>query len=229
VIFPVVSPHNFLKASGDNLTRSIKRSGSTFVVGVTGGIGSGKTTVCNLFHELFGIPIIDADIIAKDVVKKNQPALQAIVAEFGDSILTESGELDRPKVKKLVFSDPTRRKILERIVHPEVRKEMNVQISRVSASYCLLSVPLIAESTNKSMFDRILVVDCDEKIQMERVISRDKLANATVVAIMNTQASRKDRLAIADDIIVNNGPTSQLNDQVQSLHETYQALPTADN
>jgi dephospho-CoA kinase len=201
----------------------------TFVIGVTGGIGSGKTTVCDLFHELFAIPVIDADIIAKDVVKKNQPALQAIVAEFGEDILTHSGELDRPKVKKLVFSHPAKRKILEKIVHPEVRNEMRLQISRVNKSYCLLSVPLIAESTDKSIFDRILVVDCDEKIQMERVISRDRLANETVVAIMRAQASREDRLVIADDVIINNGPTSQLNEQVQLLHETYLDLFNANN
>ena len=106
---------------------------------------------------------------------------------------------------------------------------MRVQISRVDKSYCLLSVPLIAESTDKSIFDRILVVDCDETIQMERVISRDRLANETVVAIMKAQASKEDRLAIADDVIINNGPTSQLNDQVQLLHETYQDLSNADN
>ena len=201
----------------------------TFVIGVTGGIGSGKTTVCDLFHELFAIPVIDADIIAKDVVKKNQPALQAIVAEFGEDILTHSGELDRPKVKKLVFSHPAKRKILEKIVHPEVRNEMRLQISRVNKSYCLLSVPLIAESTDKSIFDRILVVDCDEKIQMARVMSRDRLANETVVAIMRAQASREDRLVIADDVIINNGPTSQLNEQVQLLHETYLDLFNANN
>ena len=211
------------------MTNQITDTSPTFVIGVTGGIGSGKTTVCNLFHELFAIPVIDADIIAKDVVKKNQPALQAIVAEFGEDILTHSGELDRPKVKKLVFSHPAKRKILEKIVHPEVRNEMRLQISRVNKSYCLLSVPLIAESTDKSIFDRILVVDCDEKIQMERVISRDRLANETVVAIMRAQASREDRLVIADDVIINNGPTSQLNEQVQLLHETYLDLFNANN
>ena len=211
------------------MTKNITPTGSTFVIGVTGGIGSGKTTVCNLFHELFAITVIDADVIAKNVVKRNQPALQAIVAEFGEGILTDSGELDRPKVKKLVFSHPAKRKILERIVHPEVRNEMRAQISRVNKSYCLLSVPLIAESTDKSIFDRILVVDCNETIQMERVISRDRLANETVVAIMKAQASREDRLVIADDIIINNGPTSELNDQVQLLHETYQNLCNADN
>ena len=211
------------------MTNQIIDTSPTFVIGVTGGIGSGKTTVCNLFHELFAIPVIDADIIAKDVVKKNQPALQAIVAEFGEDILTHSGELDRPKVKKLVFSHPAKRKILEKIVHPEVRNEMRLQISRVNKSYCLLSVPLIAESTDKSIFDRILVVDCDEKIQMERVISRDRLANETVVAIMRAQASREDRLVIADDVIINNGPTSQLNEQVQLLHETYLDLFNANN
>jgi len=211
------------------LTNQITDTSPTFVIGVTGGIGSGKTTVCNLFHELFAIPVIDADIIAKDVVKKNQPALQAIVAEFGEDILTHSGELDRPKVKKLVFSHPAKRKILEKIVHPEVRNEMRLQISRVNKSYCLLSVPLIAESTDKSIFDRILVVDCDEKIQMARVMSRDRLANETVVAIMRAQASREDRLVIADDVIINNGPTSQLNEQVQLLHETYLDLFNANN
>ena len=211
------------------MTNQLTHMSPTFVIGVTGGIGSGKTTVCDLFHELFAIPVIDADIIAKDVVKKNQPALQAIVAEFGEDILTHSGELDRPKVKKLVFSHPAKRKILEKIVHPEVRNEMRLQISRVNKSYCLLSVPLIAESTDKSIFDRILVVDCDEKIQMERVISRDRLANETVVAIMRAQASREDRLVIADDVIINNGPTSQLNEQVQLLHETYLDLFNANN
>ncbi len=211
------------------MTKHITHTSPTFVIGVTGGIGSGKTTVCNLFHELFAIPVIDADIIAKDVVKKNQPALRAIVAEFGEDILTDSGELDRPKIKNIVFSQPAKRKVLEQIVHPKVRNEMRLQISRVNKSYCLLSVPLIAESTDKSIFDRILVVDCDEKIQMERVISRDRLANETVVAIMKAQASREDRLVIADDIIINNGPTSQLNDQVQLLHETYQDLFNANN
>ncbi len=211
------------------MTKHVTHTSPTFVIGVTGGIGSGKTTVCNLFHELFAIPVIDADIIAKDVVKKNQPALRAIVAEFGEDILTDSGELDRPKIKNIVFSQPAKRKVLEQIVHPKVRNEMRLQISRVNKSYCLLSVPLIAESTDKSIFDRILVVDCDEKIQMERVISRDRLANETVVAIMKAQASREDRLVIADDIIINNGPTSQLNDQVQLLHETYQDLFNANN
>ena len=211
------------------MIKNITHPTSTFVIGVTGGIGSGKTTVCNLFHKLFAIPVIDADIIAKEVVEKDRPAFKAIVAEFGEGVLTESGELDRPKVKKIVFSEPAKREILERIIHPEVRNEMREQISWVNKSYCLLSVPLIAESTDKSIFDRILVVDCDEAIQMERVISRDRLANETVVAIIKAQASREERLVIADDVIVNNGPTSQLNDQVQSLHETYQDLFNADN
>ncbi len=200
----------------------------TFVVGVTGGIGSGKTTVCNLFNELFNIPIVDADLISREVVKKQKPALKALVKEFGDIILDGVGELNRPKMKELVFSHPDKREILEAIVHPAVRKEMKLQINQVSANYCLLSVPLIAESDNKSMFDRILVVDCEEKIQLERVGSRDQLAKETIIAIMKAQSSRKERLAIADDVIINNGPSTNLNEQVLLLHCLYQDVSQKD-
>jgi len=213
-----------LRNSGDNVNKKTIHKSSTFVIGVTGGIGSGKTTVCNLFTELFNIPVIDADLISRDVVKKDTPALRALVTKFGNNILDSLGELDRPKMKNLIFSHPANRKILESIVHPEIRKEMRTQISQVKKSYCLLAVPLIAENKNRNMFDRILVVDCDEVTQMKRVVSRDQLANETVIAIMQAQATRTDRLAIADDIIKNNGPAAKLNDQVHLLHQMYQDM-----
>ncbi len=194
---------------------------ATYVVGVTGGIGSGKTTVCNLFAEHFGVPVIDADLVAREVVEPGQAALTELVELFGDDILDASGQLDRRKLKAIVFADNAKRLALEAVLHPRIRQRIDEHLREVRTPYCLLCVPLLAEGGRSETYDRILVVDCPESLQIARVTGRDDLTQSQVMAIMRTQATREARLAIADDTIVNDGDNRILAEQVRELHERY--------
>jgi len=195
-----------------------------YVVAVTGGIGSGKTYVCDMFYKQFGIAVIDADVIAKLLVEQGKPCLQDIIREFGASVLNNDNTLNRNALKSIVFSDESKRKTLETITHPKIRKEMSNQIKAVKMPYCLVSVPLVAESERRETFDRILVVDCSEKEQLERVMNRDLLKKENVLAIMNAQATREARLKIADDIIDNSSKQNSLPAEIQRLHVFYSQL-----
>ncbi len=196
----------------------------TFVVGVTGGIGSGKTTVCNEFSTRHEVPVIDADAIAREVVEPGQPALNHVVDAFGPEVLDDGGCLDRAYLKRIVFADESKRKLLESLLHPEIRRQLDARVRVIREAYCLLCIPLLAEGKENESIDRILVVDCEEALQIARVRERDNLTEQEVIAIMRTQASREARLQIADDVIVNDGDAALLGERVDELHGSYLEL-----
>ncbi|ANE53857.1 dephospho-CoA kinase [Methylomonas sp. DH-1] len=195
-------------------------------IGLTGGIGCGKTTVCRLFAEL-GVPVVDADLIARSLVEPGQPALQAIVQAFGTEILQADGSLDRAKLRQAIFSDPEQRRRLDGIMHPRVYARIAADVAALQAAYCLIAVPLLLESKNPYAVDRILVVDCPQSAQIERVVARDKLSAEQTQAIVASQMPRPQRLARADDVIDNSAGPEQLAEQVKSLHNSYIFLATA--
>ncbi len=189
-------------------------------VGLTGGIGSGKTTVSNLFAAL-GVPIIDADVIARELVEPGQPAYREVIREFGDEIVDDRGELRRDALRRIVFSEPGRKGRLEAILHPRVRDEIERRVNQSDFSYCIISIPLLFETGRESSVDRILVVDVPEGIQLSRAYKRDGANEEAIRKIMATQATRELRLAGADDIIHNNLDLEHLRRQVNLLHDKY--------
>ncbi len=192
-------------------------------IGLTGGIGSGKTTVADCFASL-GVPVIDADKIAHELAAPGQPALQAIASAFGPDILCDDGQLDRARLRAIVFNDTARRKQLEEILHPRIRAEMRRRIADIEASaapYCILSIPLLLETGQTDLVDRILVVDTLEDLQYHRVRVRNGLPDAEIAAIIHAQVSREQRLAVADDIIANDGGLEELRQHVLGLHQRY--------
>lgn len=190
------------------------------VIGLTGGIGSGKSTVASAFGAL-GVPVIDADRIARELVEPGQPALAEITAVFGDACLTADGQLDRAWLRKQVFGDAELRRRLEKILHPRIRSRIREQIEAIRAPYCVVVIPLLLETGQTDLVDRILVVDAPEAIQLSRVISRDRLSKNAVTAIMKSQADRETRLAQADDVLVNDRDVETLIEQVRVLHQGY--------
>ena len=195
------------------------------VIGLTGGIGSGKTTVANLFAE-YGIDLIDADIIARDVVKPNTAGLSAIIQRCGSEILTETGELDRRQLRQAIFQDSDLKTWLNNTLHPLIRIEMLQQIQQATSPYCLLIIPLMIENNLQTLTDRLLVIDVDEETQIARTMARDHVGEAQVRQILAAQATRSERNQCADDIITNTGNSQTLNDQVAILHQRYLTLAT---
>ncbi|UJZ94234.1 dephospho-CoA kinase [Photobacterium damselae subsp. damselae] len=195
----------------------------SFVVGLTGGIGSGKTTVANLFAR-YGVDLIDADIIARDVVAPNSAGLAAIIDKFGADITLENGELDRAQLRQLIFSNPELKEWLNQLLHPMIRQQMLAQIQASTSPYCLLIVPLMVENNLQALTQRLLVVDVDEQVQIQRTQQRDKVPLEQVKKILASQASRSERLAAADDVITNNDDEQALYSQVEKLHQYYLAL-----
>jgi dephospho-CoA kinase len=196
---------------------------SRFVVGVSGGIGSGKTTVTNLFARL-GVDIIDADVIARDVVAKGTVGLSKIVAKLGKEILDEKGQLNRSLLRQRVFADPELKEWLNQLLHPLIRQQMQQQTQAATSSYCILSVPLLVENNLAKSVDRVLIVDVSEVTQLQRTVQRDNSNVEQISAIMRAQASREQRLAIADDVIQNEGAPRDLVDKVAELHQLYGKL-----
>jgi dephospho-CoA kinase len=194
----------------------------SFIVGLTGGIGSGKTTVAELFAAL-GAAVVDTDLIAHEITGPRGAAMPDVEKVFGQSVVRTDGALDRAAMRRLVFSDPSAKARLESILHPMIRRESEARCRSASNSpYVLLVVPLLVESVAyRERVARILVVDCDESIQISRVASRSGLSSEEVRAIMATQASRTERLAAADDVIVNDGGRERLSAQVAVLHQRY--------
>ncbi|WKE66105.1 dephospho-CoA kinase [Gallaecimonas kandeliae] len=193
----------------------------SFVVGLTGGIGSGKSTVADLFAEL-GITLVDADIVARQVVEPGTPGLEAIVEHFGTRVLQADGHLDRAALRQLVFSNESERLWLNALLHPLIREEMAHQLGAAQSPYVLWVVPLLIENGLYQDCDQVLVVDASPELQRQRVLARDKTADAE--AIMARQLERNERLKHATQVLDNSGDLVQLKAQVQLLHRQYLSM-----
>jgi dephospho-CoA kinase len=193
------------------------------IVALTGGIGSGKSAASELFAQR-GVPVIDTDHIARELVEPGQPALRAIADTFGREVLRADGSLDRRRLRERVFADPEQRRRLEAILHPRIQDEVTRRVAELDVPYCIVVVPLLMESGTGYAVDRILVVDVPPEIQLERTRARDGISDAQARAILAAQASRAERLAVADDIIDNAGSLEALESQVQALHSKYREL-----
>lgn len=202
---------------------AVSRSRRPLVVGLTGGVGSGKSTVAGLFSTL-GVPVLDADQLTRELVRPGEPALAAIAAHFGPDCLQTDGTLDRAWMRRKIFSDPDSKQRLEDILHPAVRQRMQDWVSEIRAPYCILVIPLLLETGQTDLVDRVLVVDIPEKEQLKRVAARDSLSHNAVSSIMATQADRQSRLAAADDIIDNDTDPATLQQRVADLHRQYLEL-----
>ncbi|WAF93512.1 dephospho-CoA kinase [Aeromonas sp. BC14] len=195
-----------------------------YVVAITGGIGSGKTTVANQFAEL-GIEVVDADVIAREVVEPGTPTLAAIATHFGSGVITPDGQLDRRRLRERVFTDPQAKGWLNALLHPLIRTEMQRQCAAARSPYCLLVVPLLVENRLTALANRVLVIDVDEATQIERTCRRDGVSHEQAQAILAAQASRAERLAAADDVLDNqNGTPEAIKSRILALHETYLAF-----
>lgn len=200
-----------------------KRRRQPLRIGLTGGIASGKTTVSDLFARR-GVPVIDTDIVARQVVEPGRVALRDIRAAFGPQVLDDDGRLDRARLRRIVFADPAKRRELEAILHPRIRRETMRQARSAGGDYQLIVVPLLVESPMRSSMDRVLVVDVPETVQLERLLARDAENPAQAQAMIAAQASREERLAIADDVIRNDEDLAETERQVAALHDLYRAL-----
>lgn len=198
-----------------------------YVVGLTGGIGSGKSTIANLFAEL-GVPIVDADVVARQVVEKGSPLLTQIAAHFGEQVLTEKGELNRAALRELVFHNEAEKNWLNELLHPAIRTEMLAQLQAQTAPYVLFVVPLLIENNLCKLCNRILVIDVKPETQLHRASQRDNNNIQLIQQIMNAQVSSETRLRYADDVINNDAERSEsadvLRENVLKLHRTYLKL-----
>jgi dephospho-CoA kinase len=197
-----------------------KTSDTPLRIGLTGGIASGKSTVADMFAEL-GIPVIDTDVIAREVVQPGQSALEEIRATFGAKVITSGGGLDRAAMRKIVFADESARRRLEAIVHPRIREATQHQAEAAGGAYQVVVVPLLVESPLRAFVDRVLVVDCDLETQVARLLERDAESERQARRMIAAQVSREERLAAADDVISNDGDLRKTREQVLELHESY--------
>ena len=189
-------------------------------IGLTGGIASGKSMIADMFAAL-GVPVIDTDVIARDVVAPAQPALDEIRHEFGDDAFDADGEFDRAAMRRIVFADDDARGRLEAILHPRIQAAAYAEAEAAGGPYQIIVVPLLTESPIRDFVDRVLVVDCDEQTQIRRLMARDGESEGQARRILAAQASREDRLAIADDIIDNDHDIEEAERQVAALHRRY--------
>ena len=197
----------------------------TFKIGLTGGIASGKTTVCDLFKEL-SVEIIDADVISHELSKKGGAAFEEIIEAFEDEIIGDDGELDRKKLRSIVFNDNTKKKMLERIIHPKVLLSINEKIKASQSDYLIISVPLMIETGMNAMMDRVLLIDCNVETQIERLSQRDQSSREEAIKIIESQASIESKRELSDDRIINNNETSieELKLKVKELDDFYKNL-----
>lgn len=189
-------------------------------VGLTGGIASGKSTAAGAFAAL-GVPLLNADQVARDVVARDTPGLARIREVFGAQFLTPAGELDRPKMRVHVFGDPAARRALESITHPLIRERMLAWRDAQTAPYCVLDVPILVESGLDALVDRVLVIDCPEELQIARLRERDRISAELAGQMLAAQARREQRLAKANDVVQNTGTVAQLCAAVGQLHQFY--------
>ncbi|HXI49043.1 MAG TPA: dephospho-CoA kinase [Steroidobacteraceae bacterium] len=190
-------------------------------IGLTGGIASGKSTVTQRFAEL-GVPVIDADVSARNVVERGKPGLEQVVQRFGPGVLDAHGNLDRPALRALIFNDSGSRQALDAILHPLIRADMEQQAATATGPYLVMAIPLLVEGGRAhDRVDRVLVVDVDEALQLQRVQARDGCSETHARAILASQASREARLAAADDVLRNSGSVADLRQAVDRLHEKF--------
>lgn len=189
------------------------------IIGLTGGIGSGKTAASDYFASL-GITVVDADQVAREVVMPGSRALAAITEHFGQEVIQSSGELDRAYLRKKIFSDPQAKQWLEALLHPLIRKSIEQQLTDISSPYGILVSPLLFETKQHQLTDRTLVIDCDETNQLQRVEQRDGNTSEQIKAIINTQLSREERNQKADDVISNNGLLTELHTALNQYHQS---------
>lgn len=197
-----------------------------FRVGLTGGIACGKSTVANLFAAL-GVSIVDTDVLAREVVAPGSPLLPRIAEHFGDSVLQKDGSLDRARLRERVFANPAERRWLESLTHPAIRELTDVRCESATGRYVIVAIPLLVETQGAKRFDRVLVVDCDPALQLARLQARDGSTTREAAQVLAAQASREQRLAVADDVILNNGDIAALRDQVEKLHRQYSAAASS--
>lgn len=196
------------------------------LIALTGGVASGKSAVAKLFED-HGVPVLDTDQIARDVVEPGTPAFAAILEAFGREVLDPSGRLDRRKLRDQVFADPARRQLLESITHPAIRAELAHRSARVGGPYQIHVIPLLIEGGRTRDYDRVLVVDCPEEDQIRRLMQRDGADETLARRMLAAQASREERLSAADDVIVNTGTLEDLARFVLTLHRNYALLAGA--
>jgi len=205
---------------------STSAASRVFRVGLTGGIASGKSTAARFFGAL-GVPILDSDQVAREVVEPGQPPLERLVERFGRGILTPDGHLDRPALRNIVFSDPKARADLENLTHPAIGAALEARSAAAGGPYQILVIPLLVEKNLGAHVDRVLVVDCDEELQIRRLLARDRSTRAEAQAILDAQVSRSTRLKAADDVIRNDADMSAVQAQVAALHARYLELARA--
>lgn len=195
-------------------------------VGLTGGIASGKSTAANLFAAL-GVPIVDTDLLAREVVAPGAPLLAKVAAHFGDAVLSPDGSLDRRELRSRVFADPAERAWLEALTHPAIRELTDARCEAATGAYVIVAIPLLVETAGAARFDRVLVVDCDPELQIARLSARDGTSREEALRMLAAQATREQRLSVADDVIHNDGDLASLHDQVGKLHLGYVAAARA--
>jgi len=198
----------------------------SYLVALTGGIGSGKSTVANAFSRL-GVTVIDADMIARQVVEPGTPALSAIAAHFGNTLLHPDGSLNRARLRELIFADPTEKAWLNGLLHPLIQQETQHQIRQATTPYVLWVVPLLIENGLQARADRVLVIDVDRETQLARTTARDGVSRQQAENILAAQVTREQRLACADDVIDNSGDPSAIEPRVAALHQHYLQLAAA--
>ena len=190
------------------------------IIGLTGGIGSGKSAAAALFKDI-GVDLIDADDLARDSLSINSEGYKLFIEEFGDKYLDENKNINRELIRKLIFNDSNAKSKLESIIHPIVRSGIETFIKNKKSDYCIIVVPLIFETNSSKIYDRVLVIDCDVDVQISRTSKRDNQAKSDIENIINKQATREQRLSIADDVIVNNGSLDLLRMEVLKIHKKY--------
>jgi dephospho-CoA kinase len=195
-------------------------------IGLTGGIASGKSMIADMFAAK-GAPVIDTDVIAREVVQPGEPALKEIERQFGSEVIFPDGWLDRRRLREIVFADESKREALEAILHPRIRDAAVRQSSEAGGDYQVIVVPLLVESPMRHWMDRILVVDCSEETQLQRLLERDAESREQARRMIAAQASREERLAIADDVVGNDGTKAEAEEQVEKLHRFYLGLAKA--
>jgi len=197
-----------------------------FRVGLTGGIACGKSTVANLFVAL-GATLVDTDVLAREVVAPGSPLLDEIARHFGAGVLQADGALDRAQLRQRVFANPAERRWLEALTHPAIRTLTDQRCDSATGTYVIVAIPLLVETSGADRFERVLVVDCPPELQIARLQARDGTTRAQAESMLAAQASRGQRLAVADDVIVNDGDIAALRDQVAKLHRQYSAAASA--